>query len=241
MDLHDLPYRLKSARQKRRLVKKDRDKQLIKLDKLQASLFEQKRKLPMIQLVHPYQRGWKRFFVLRKDVRQSDKATFYQAILDKINTFEYNGDKSFKKRKRKRWRYRYEEKPQTPREISHYDWCKNTLNLSDSEKACFHRKEVWVAASKKILVTFVFTQTWHFVLAIRPHIIYEAKMVDELLEQELEAIDNKIVRYYLRPKITKINKGNCYKYWKIIPFEQPKYINKFKNQPMYTNKEAYMD
>ena len=77
MDLHEMPYRLKSARQKRRLVKKDRDKQLIQLDKHQNLLWKQKRELPMIPLEHPYQKGWKRFFVLRKDVQQSAKAVFY--------------------------------------------------------------------------------------------------------------------------------------------------------------------
>ncbi|MCR8558365.1 hypothetical protein KXD93_11965 [Mucilaginibacter sp. BJC16-A38] len=241
MDLHELPYRLKSARQKRRLVKKDRDKQLIELDRLQTSLLEQKRQLPMIPLEHPYQKGWKRIFVLRQDVRQSEKAMFYQAILDKINTVEYNKDISFKKRKRRKQRYHYEEQPQTLRPIYDNDWQSDKLKFTEAEKECFYRNEEWSASRSKIIVTYLFNDSWRFVLAVKPHIIYEAKMVDEQLEQELKAIDNKIARYYLWPKITKINKGNCYKYWKIIPFEQPKYVNKLKNQPRYTNKEAYLD
>ena len=241
MDRQDGPYRLKAARRKKRLVKKDRDKQLIQLSKLHNSLWKMKRDLPMIPLEHPYQKGWKRFFVLRKDIQQIKKAAFYQAILDKINTVEYNHDISFKKRKRRKQRYHYEERPQTLRPVYNNEWRSNKLKLTEAEQACFYRKEEWLPACQRINVTYVFTEAWRFVLVIKPHIVYEAKMVDELLEQELKAIDNRIARYNLWPQITKLNKGNCYKYWKVISYEQPKYINKFKNQPMYTNKEAYLD
>jgi hypothetical protein len=241
MDLQDWPYRLKSARRKKRLVKKDRDKQLIKLDKLQTSLLKQKRQLPVIPLEHPYQKGWKRIFVLRKDVQQSEKAAFYQAILDKINTVEYNRDISFKKRKWRKQRYHYEERPQTLRPIYDNEWRSNKVKLTEAEQACFFRNEEWSASRSKVIITYLFTDLWRFVLTVKPHIVCEAKMVDELLEQELKAIDNRITKYNLRSKITKLNKGNCYKYWKVCPFEQPKYINKFKNKPMNTNKEAYID
>lgn len=241
MDLQDWPYRLKSARRKKRLVKKDRDKQLIQLDKQHSLLWKEKQYLPMIPLEHPYQKGWKRVFVLRKDVQQSEKAVFYQAILDKINTVEYNHDISFKKRKRRKQRYHYEERPQTLRPIYDNEWRCNKLKLTEAEQACFFRNEEWSASRSKVIITYLFTDLWRFVLAVKPHIIYEVKMVDELLEQELKAIDNWVVRYNLWPKITKLNKGNCYKYWKVISYEQPQYINKLKNKPRYTNKEAYLD
>lgn len=48
MDIHEWPRCIKSARQKRRLVKTDRDKQLIKLDKRRNKLWEQQRLLPMV-------------------------------------------------------------------------------------------------------------------------------------------------------------------------------------------------
>ncbi|MGY3212657.1 hypothetical protein ACVW2L_001710 [Mucilaginibacter sp. HD30] len=66
MNTHEWPRCIKSARRKRRLVKTDRDKQLIQLDKRRDELWEQKTLLPMVTLEHPYQCGWKRFFVLRK-------------------------------------------------------------------------------------------------------------------------------------------------------------------------------
>jgi hypothetical protein len=238
MDLQDWPYRLKSARRKKRLVKKDRNKQLIQLNKQHSLLWKEKQHLPMIPLEHPYQKGWERIFVLHKDVQRSAKAAFYQGILDKINTVEYNHDISFKKRKRRKQRYHYEERPQTLRPIYYNEWRSNKLKLTEAEQACFFRNEEWSASRSKVIITYMFTDSWRFVLAVKPHIVYEIKMVDELLEQELNAIDHWIARHNLWPKITKLNKGNCYKYWKVNPFEQAKYINKLKNKPRYTDKES---
>jgi len=76
MNTHEWPRCIKSARRKRRLVKTDRDKQLIQLDKRRDELWEQKKLLPMVALEHPYQRGWQRFFVLRDDVKHSPRKGF---------------------------------------------------------------------------------------------------------------------------------------------------------------------
>ena len=52
MNEHEWPYRIKSARRKRRLVKTDRDKQLIQLDKRRSVLWKQQRNLPWEALEH---------------------------------------------------------------------------------------------------------------------------------------------------------------------------------------------
>src|SRR4051812_27896029 len=117
MDIHEWPRHIKSARQKRRLVKTDRDKQLIQLDKRRDVLWDERARLPPVALEHPYQSGWKRFFVLRPDVKHSPRALFYEELLLKINTFEYHHDKTFKRKKRrKRW-YGYVVKEQRLREL----------------------------------------------------------------------------------------------------------------------------
>lgn len=72
MHTHEWSCRIKSARQKRRLVKTDRDKQLIKLDKRRRELWQQQSLLPMVPLENPYQRGWKRLFV-----RNGGKSAMY--------------------------------------------------------------------------------------------------------------------------------------------------------------------
>ena len=232
MDLHELPYRLKSARQKRRLVKKDRDKQLIELDKRRHLLWKQKKELPMIQLEQRYQKGWKRFFVLRKDVQQSPKATLYQGILDKINTVEFNHDKSFTIRIRKRWRYHYEERRQTLRPIYEHEWFDNKFKFTDAEKECFYRYEGFSEWHRRVIVNYLFAEPWRFVLVIKPHIIYEVKMVDELLEQELKAIDNYIENNCLTGRIDRLTRGRGHRRWYADYFDKPKYIKKLKKQAL---------
>jgi hypothetical protein len=241
MDLHEMPYRLKSARQKRRLVKKDRDKQLIQLDRHQTLLWKQKRELPMMPLAHPYQKGWKRFFVLRKDVQQSAGAGFYQGVLDKINTLEYYHDKSFIQRIRKKGRYHYEVRPQTLRLIYEDEWFGNKLKLTDAEKLCFYRYKGFSEWHGRVIVNYLFAEPWRFVLAVKPHIIYEVKMIDEVLEQEIKAIDNHIENNCLKARIDRLTRGRGRRRWYAAFFDKPKYINKLKNKPMYLIQEEYMD
>ncbi len=110
MHTQELACRIKSVRQKRRLVKTDRDKQLIQLDKRRAELRQQKRLLPLVPLEHPCQRGWKRFFVLREDLKHSPGKAFYETLLAKVKTVEYHHDKEFKRKKRRKRYYGYEVK-----------------------------------------------------------------------------------------------------------------------------------
>ena len=90
---------------------------------------------------HPYQRGWKRFFVLRDDVNRSPKAEFYETLLTKINTVEYHHDKSFKRKKRRKGRNVYVVKQQLLREFYDYSWQVNRMKLTEDEKTCFTRVE----------------------------------------------------------------------------------------------------
>jgi hypothetical protein len=240
MDIHDWPYIKKSARRKKRLVKKDFDKQLLKLDKLQDSLWEKRRKLPMVPLANPYQKGWKRFFVLRDDIQRGPKAEFYQTLLNKINTCYYHHDRSFKQRKRKRKRYAYLEKPQELRAINSYDWFHNELGFTEAEKALFIPRQVWSGYTNRLMTEYVFIEPWRFVLTIKPHIIHEKKQHDEILEKEINEIESHIRYNHLWPRIDKIKNVN-HRYWKVDAFEKLQYINPLKNQPRYTSTEAYLD
>ena len=96
---HALSYRLRSARNKKRSQKEDKEKRLIQLHKQEVKLWMDRRNLPLVPLAEPYQKGWKRFFVLREDVQGSNKAGFYESLLEKINTIQYSKDKGFKAKK----------------------------------------------------------------------------------------------------------------------------------------------
>lgn len=97
--------RLRTKRQKRRILLTDKDRQLRKLDKERRVLFNRIRELGWKDLTPPIQAGWKRNFVLRHDVQCGLKVAFYQELLDKINTFQYSDRKDFT-RKRKRFGYK---------------------------------------------------------------------------------------------------------------------------------------
>ncbi|MDZ7900020.1 MAG: hypothetical protein U5N85_18600 [Arcicella sp.] len=76
-----------------------KNKQLIRLYREDRSLRKQKYELPMIDLVPPIQRGWKRYFIVREDVRRSKMGVFYENLLQKINTVQHSADKTFKVKK----------------------------------------------------------------------------------------------------------------------------------------------
>jgi hypothetical protein len=230
MDTQLLPYRLKSARRKRRLVKEDRDKHLLRLDREQHQIWNNPAYKTTTALEEPYQKGWKRLFVLKSEVQQSDKAAFYQGILDEINEVQYHYDQSFKRPKRKGiWhKYIFKELPKL-HGISSYHWHANRSKLNEEQRACFGRVDYWNQHYYRWEHHFEFTESHLFELAVVPHIIDTIKVGDALMEQHLAWIDNHIINNGLYFRLDKLKNGNRYKGWKDGP-EKKKYINPFKNK-----------
>jgi hypothetical protein len=240
MNTHEWPRCIKTARRKRRLVKTDRDKQLIQLYKRRRALWQQRTQLPPVALDEPYQSGWKRFFVLRDDIQRSPMAEFYEALLVKINTVEYHYDKSFKRKKRRKGRYIYNAREQKLREYDLRDWYHPRLPLTEREKACFNRIETYSVKTRSLQTRYVFTEPWRYVLKITPYIITHKKALDVDIERELAHIDNYVDSNDLEPRINLLTRGRSYR-WKDEFNERAKYINKFKNIPRYAGKEAYLE
>jgi hypothetical protein len=240
MDIHEWSCRIKSARRKRRLVKTDRDKQLIQLCKRRAALWEQRKNLPPVPLEQPYQRGWKRFFVLRDDIRRSPRAEFYGALLVKINTVEYHHDKSFKRRKRRKKRYVFSVKKQSLREFDLYQWNHPKLKLNEQEKDCFTRVETYSIKTRRTDVKYVFNEPWRYVLKVAPHIVTHKMALDIDIERELAWIAVHIDKHDLQPRIDLLVYGRGYNSHKCYD-EPAKYINKLKNIPRYGQTEAYLE
>jgi len=239
MNTHELSYRIKSARRKKRLAIKDRDKQLIQLDKRSRELWHQKRHLPLVPLEQPYQRGWKRFFVLRVNAKYGVKADFYEAVLAKINTVVHHHDKMFKRKKRRKWRYGYEVEQQSLREFDTYSWNANRVGLTEEEKACFIRIEIFDVRTRCVDVKYVFAEPWRYVLKIKPHIVTHIRLIDVDIERELAYIEGYIANHMLSPRINLLTRGKRYNYKR--SFERLRYINKIKNIPRNSRKEAYLD
>jgi hypothetical protein len=231
--LYALSYRLRSARNKKRSQKKDVEKRLIQLHKQEVKLWTDRRKLPWVLLAEPYQKGWKRFFVLREDVKRTNNAGFYESLLEKINTIQYSKDKGFKVKKRRMRKRVYEVKKQSLREFYEWEWNSPRLQLTENEKAFFYRQETLCSKGKYTCVKYVYAEPWRFVLQIRPHMITHMKMIDEDLEREVQQLKNYVERNYLRHKIIKMTKGrkqNQRKYYNI----KMNYQDRFKNKPLYS-------
>lgn len=239
MNTHEWPRYVKSARRKRRLLKTDRDKQLIRLDKRRDELWKQRQDLPLVPLEHPYQRGWKRFFVLRDDIKRGPKAEFYQTLLKKVNTVEYHHDKTFKRKKRRKRRYGYEVKQQLLREFYPYSWDNNRLDFTDEEKACFTRVDTFDIKTRRAEVKYVITEPWRYVLKVAPHMVTHTKLLDVDIERELSYINDYIDNRMLMPRIDLLTRGRGYNYYR--DYEPAKYINKLKNIPRYSQTSAYLE
>ena len=221
--------RLKNARRKKQLVKKNFTKQLIQLFKTENILWKERNNLPFIPLEKPYQKGWERSFFLREDLAILSNADFYKSLLHKINTYQYFHNKTFKKQKRKYKKYVYHEKPHLLREFSEQEWASSKLELSEKEKALFEKQEGWCIICKCFKVSFRFIESWRFVLKIKPNIITHKKMINEILEQELAEISDHITKNNLRFKMNKIKSGyiNYHCKWD---------LNKLKNENPLKNK-----
>jgi hypothetical protein len=220
---------IKTARQKKRLVKKDFDKKLIRLHQKRNELRKIKKNLPLVPLKNPYQKGWVRSFELRPDVAETKNADFYQALLSKINTKQFSGLKHFKIKRRKNRKKIWFERPQSLREFDLYQWARNAEGLTDKEKLLFNPEEYWCTISKRFTVKYVFIEAWRFELKVRPDIITHRRMIDELLEQEISCIDNHIDRHFLQDRINKLVYGNSFR-WRRRPDENPKHKKNYLNE-----------
>jgi len=233
MDTQLLPYRLKSARRKRRLLKEDRDKQLLKLDRERQHIRKDPAYETIVTLDEPYQKGWKRLFVLRPEVDKSDKAEFYQGILNWINTVQYHYDRSFKNSKRvRRWhRYYHKELPKLNR-LKHDHWQTGEYKLTEEQCACFQLVQYWDEAHYRWNYCYEFSYPELFEIAILPHMITTIKVGDSLLEQRLAWIDDQFYKKGEQYRLDKLKNGNRYNGWK-IGSEKLKYVNLLKSKPKW--------
>lgn len=240
VDEYALCTRFKSKRRKKRLVKEDFEKQLIHLRKLEVSLWNKRRDLPLVSLENPYQKGWQRNFKLRDDVARSSEAEFYRELLEKINTWQFSPEKSFKTKKKRKRRHVYVEKIQTVKEFSEWEWKSSKLELTEKEKAHFYKRERWCSNFKRYKIHYVFNEPWRYVLRVSPYMITHTKMVDSDLESQIQLTDNYIVNHNLRNKINRLVDGFSRR-WSYYEKENPKEISPIKNKSLHELYQQYAD
>lgn len=205
--------RFKTVRRKKRLLKKDRDKQLIQIYKRITELNNKLLALPFVPLEVPYQRGWIGTFVLRQDVAISKEAEFFQNLLEKINTEQYSHKKLFQLKRRKRGKKIYENRPQYLQMFDHSDWRRNNFRigkkefqLTAKERKYFSIKEIpdWRG---NLVSVYYFNEQWRFVLKVKPNIITHVQMHDCELESQLEELNNYLIKNNLRNRMWRLVSG----------------------------------
>ncbi|MDR6489596.1 hypothetical protein J2799_004144 [Chryseobacterium vietnamense] len=182
--------RLRSARSRKRTIKKDVEKQIRKKYRRSEELWEIRRNTPWIPLDKPYQRGFVRFFVVREDVMRSKYGEFFEGILKKINTYMYSESRKFLKKKRKSGRRIYVEREQKLSRVSAYNWSDPKFGLTPMERQYFLQKEEYCPIRKRYEIYYEFIEPWRFILRIRPYMITHYKPVDFELEKECAELED---------------------------------------------------
>ncbi|WP_305952628.1 hypothetical protein [Emticicia oligotrophica] len=181
--------RIRTKRRRKRTSIEARDKKLIRLYKEEKELRKRKYNLPMIDLSPPIQKGYKRFFVVREDVKRSKMGSFYENLLQKINTFQYSSTKIFKKKAKRKGKKVLVDIEQKLSVIYPHELKK--LKLDERQLNCFEYKIVLEVLGKTIREKhfYEFKEPWRYVLRIRPNMIDKVKAFDSELEQRIAELD----------------------------------------------------
>lgn len=198
--------RIKTARRRKRLVKKYKDKKILAMHRELHALYERERNLGYEELVPPIQRGWKRLFVLREEFERSRDAAFYIDLLKKINTVEYSHRRDFKKKKKRRGKKILVVRPQYLKKL--YEWELTRLKLTERERMCFaevieptHRRHEW----NKV---YVFQEPWRYRLKTEPNMITQVRVKDTLLEQEIDNLRTQLFAHETHGRWWKLTRGH---------------------------------
>lgn len=223
-----LSYRLRTVRQKKRMQYEDFDKKLLRLKREEDDLYVQEKNLGWEPLIPPVQKGWIRFFVLRRDVALSKHAEFFENILKKINTYEWNYRRSFRVRKKRYGRNKYGIKTQQLKISYESDFIK--MDFTEVEKSYFY--EVWEMDScRKLVKKYVFSEPWRFVLRVRPNMITKIKREDPVIEQRCAEIKSYFEENAYEYRWQKIRGGGVWQRWH-DDVENEREKNVLKNKPL---------
>ena len=213
MDTHEYNYwvqrtRLRSARHKKRMQYEDDDKALIQKHKEEKAVWFEMRNLGWTELKPPVQRGFIRFFILRSDVARTKEAPFFLKILEKINTSQWSSRKDFKKKRRRFGKKVYMVREQRLADASETDFANK---FSEKEKLCFYEVLVHYGKSKIPVKVYRLTETWRFVLRVRPNMITKVRVKDLDLEKRKSEL-NRFFNHERRLRLTKLLYGDTYKW-----------------------------
>lgn len=228
-ETYALSGRFKNERRRKRLLKEERDKKLVRTFKELRKLKKAQCALGYADLVPPVQKGWKRFFVLRPDAAAGKDAGFFLGLLEKVNTTTYSHRKDFKYKCRRNGKRVDVERVQKVKMF--WTWEFKKLHLAEKEKPYF--KLDWFVNDRGHLIPiYVFTEPWRFVLKVKPNMITKVKVIDPGMMSLESEIDGYLDRNMLVPRVVRLLRGSysgrCR--WKNYP--KAKYRELLKSNPL---------
>jgi hypothetical protein len=221
--------RLRSLKSRKRVSKKDVEKQIRKKYQRSKELWEIRRNIPLVPLEKPYQKGFVRFFVVRDDVKRSKDGDFFEGILNKINTKMYSETRKFLKKKRKFGRRIYVIRDQKLVQLSEYQWNDPKLGLTTREKQYFLKREEYNPFRKRYNIYYEFIEPWRFVLRVKPNMITHFKPLRSNLEKEIDELNSYLSQHKIVGLVNKKihGKSGNWKYYgeKTDLIESKKYFH----------------
>jgi hypothetical protein len=226
-------FRIRSARRRKRARKDDYDKMLLRLDREHTALDREIRSLGWVELKPPIQRGFKRLFVLRDDVRRSKQAAFFENILRKINTTQWSNERTFRRKRKRFGKKVYTVLEQNLRDIEPLEFEKK---FSEKEKLYFYPTLTHSRQSKKPYTVYRFVEPWRFVLRVLPDMITKVRIKDLDLEKESDRLWKIITHPIHGSRLDKLKTGATYRY-RCLP--SPKYKNPLHNRTFHDILDEY--
>jgi hypothetical protein len=164
------------------------------------------------------QRGFKRFFIVREDVKASEQGLFFQTILEKINTTKWSYRKDFKKKRRKFGKKNYVVRDQYLADVSPKDFFGK--KFSAKERTFFYETFSYSKWSKQPYIAYRFSEPWRFVLRVEPNIITKTRIKDWELERRAAEIERYLDTSTRRQRLGKLMDGNHRYRWDDKPKEK---------------------
>lgn len=208
--------RLRSERRRDRMRKDDLDKKLIRMQKEEWAIVKQIRNLGWIELDHPYQRGYIRYFIVREDVLRSKQAPFFSKILDKINTTQWSYRKDFKKKRKRFGKKVFAVREQRLCDIEEREFLSK---FSEEERTWFDETMIH-STDRKLIKVFRFIEPWRFVLRVQPNMITKVRVKDLDLERRAKEIST-FFNFERRNRLWRLMDSNHWK-WESRPKDKYK-------------------
>lgn len=190
-----------------------KDSELLSTVRHLDKLYEKKFSLRNLDSPAPIRDGWKKHFVLRKDIQRSRSkfGRHMRGVLKYIDNSVVSRNKEDliydRPRKSANWRIRYKGKLEP-----------KILDKKEFERLPEHYKEYFVPYYRytkymnRPIVRYYFTHTWVLEYKIEPNYTYRYSIHDGELESEIDKINNRLYRDNLWPRWHKLKGYECY--WK---------------------------